>query len=104
MGHLNILHGHEFGRAISSPVNAARGLFLRANATALIGHFHHTSEHITKDMNGKMIGCFSTGCLCDLRPQYARYNKWNHGFAIVRQEEENYFHVNNVKIHNGKVF
>jgi len=29
LGHLNVLHGHEFGGSIFSPVNIARGLFLR---------------------------------------------------------------------------
>lgn len=103
VGGLNILHGHEFGRSIFSPVNAARGLFLRAKTSALIGHYHQTSEHIEKDMNDNTTGCYSTGCLCDLRPDYARYNKWNHGFAIVESGEASEYSVRNLKIFDGRV-
>lgn len=104
IGSLNVLHGHEFGRSIFSPVNAARGLFLRAKTSAIIGHYHQTSEHIEKDMNDKMVGCFSTGCLCDLRPDYARYNKWNHGFAIVENDPDGtHFGVSNMKVLDGRV-
>ena len=105
LGHLNVLHGHEFGRTIFSPVNASRGLFLRAKTSALIGHYHQTSEHIEKNMNDNIIACYSTGCLCDLRPDYARYNKWNHGLAIVEVgDEDSHFGVKNLKIIGDQVF
>ena len=82
-GKLSIIHGHEFGRTISSPVNPARGLYLKGKDTALCGHFHATSKHNERSMNGRMITCFSVACLCDLHPDYSPINKWGHGFAIV---------------------
>ena len=104
IGDLNVMHGHEFGRSIISPVNAARGLFLRAKASAIIGHYHQSAEHVEKNVNDSQIGCWSTGCLCDLRPDYARYNKWNHGFAIVSHEVDSaYFRVENLKIIDGRI-
>lgn len=103
VGGLNILHGHEFGRSIFSPVNPARGLFNRSKTSALIGHYHQTSEHIEKDMNDVVTGCFSTGCLCDMRPDYARYNKWNHGFAVVESGGDDEYSVRNLKIFRGRV-
>lgn len=99
---LNVIHGHELRAGIISPVNIARGFFLRTKASTLGGHHHRTSEHIEQDLNGHFIGCFSTGCLCNLTPQYMPINSHNHGFALI----ENYgseFHVRNLKIINGKV-
>ena len=72
---LLVLHGHEYKFAISNPVNAARGLFLRTKCTSMCGHFHQRSEHSEKDGNGKLITTWSTGCLCDLQPDYASRNK-----------------------------
>jgi predicted phosphodiesterase len=103
-GELPILHGHEKGNGISSPVNQARGAFLRLHHTVLEGHGHRTSTHSEPDMFGRETVCFSTGCLCDLRPAYAVLNKWNHGFAIVHVHDGGEFDVHNFRITNdGKV-
>lgn len=103
-GMLPILHGHEKGKGISAPVNQARGAFLRLSHTVIEGHGHRTSAHCEPDMFGREIFCWSTGCLCDMRPEYARINKWNHGFAHVRVESSGQFDVTNFRIAaNGKV-
>lgn len=102
-GELPILHGHEKGNGISSPVNQARGAFLRLHHTVLEGHGHRTSTHSEPDMFGRETVCFSTGCLCDLRPAYAVLNKWNHGAALVDVHEGGEFDVQNFRIADGKV-
>jgi predicted phosphodiesterase len=101
--HLSILHGHEYKFNISNPVNPARGIFLRTHDTALAGHFHQTSEHTEKRLNEETITCWSSGCLCGLHPEYMPLNKWNHGFAIVREVEDGYWRVANKKIIDYKV-
>lgn len=101
-GRLNVIHGHEFGESIFSPVNPARGLFLRSKASAICGHYHQSSEHMETDMNGKVSGAWSVGCLCDLNPHYRPLNKWNHGFATIHHDGDE-FEVSNFKIINGKV-
>ena len=101
-GKLNIVHGHEFGESIFSPVNPARGLFLKAKVSAICGHYHQSSEHMETNMNGKVSGAWSVGCLCDLSPHYRPLNKWQHGFATVHHDGDE-FEVNNYKIINGKV-
>ena len=103
IGKLNCIHGHEFGRTISNPVNPARGLYLRGKDTAICGHFHQTSQHVEKGMTGRITTCWSVGCLCDLRPEYRPMNKWNHGFAIVLNDSGD-FQVLNKSIINGKVY
>lgn len=102
-GSLPILHGHEKGKGITAPVNQARGAFLRLHHTVLEGHGHRTSAHCEPDMFGREVFCWSTGCLCDLRPEYARLNKFNHGFASVRVQADGQFDVSNFRIASGKV-
>ena len=102
-GNLRILHGHEFGHSFFSPVNAARGLYMRAKADSLIGHHHQTSEHSEKDLNGEVVTTYSLGALCGLQPEYAPFNKWNHGFGFVTINPDSSFEVRNLKIINGKV-
>jgi hypothetical protein len=101
-GDLNIVHGHEFGGSVFSPVNIARGLFLRAKVSAMQGHNHQTSEHTESNMNGGITTTFSTGCLCELHPAYLPINKWNHGFAMVDIDGKN-FEVRNKRIYKGKI-
>jgi predicted phosphodiesterase len=104
-GKLLVIHGHEFGESFFSPVNPARGLFLKAKTSVLAGHNHQTSTHHENDLNGNPTATFSVGCLCDLSPDYRPYafTKWNVGFAIVDIEEDGYFTVHNKRIMNGRV-
>lgn len=102
-GNLNIMHGHEFGQSVFSPVNVARGLYVRAKANAIIGHHHATSEHSEKDLQGNVVTTWSMGSLCGLSPEYMPYNKWNHGFAFVTTFDNGDFEVKNLRIINGKV-
>lgn len=103
-GHLNIIHGHEFGMSVFSPVNIARGLFLKGKVSAMQGHNHVTSEHTEPDMNGKIVTSWSVGCLCELHPAFLPINKWNHGFATVEVDKKSgEFEVKNKRIYKGKV-
>jgi len=101
-GDLNIIHGHEFGGSVFSPVNIARGLFLKAKVSAMQGHNHQTSEHTERDMNGRITTTFSLGCMCELSPAYLPINKWNHGFAIVDIDGDE-FNVRNKRIHKREI-
>lgn len=97
-GKLPVCHGHELPRGLSSPVNQARGAFMRTIHTILVGHGHRTSGHSEPDMWGDEIFCWSTGCLADLNPEYARINKWNWGFAAVDVASNGEFDVDNFRI------
>jgi predicted phosphodiesterase len=103
IGKLNVVHGHEFGKSTFSPVNPARGFYLRAKANTIGGHHHQTSEHIEKDLNNNITGCWSVGCLSDLHPAYMPINKFNLGFARVEVEQGGNFSVENKKIMNYKI-
>jgi hypothetical protein len=103
-GNLNVAHGHHIVKGIFAPVNPARGVFTKTNTSTLISHVHRTSEHIEVDMNGKQIGCWSIGAMCDIKPDYnPQVSKHQLGFAIVEKEDSGDFEVSNKKIINNKV-
>lgn len=104
LGKLNTLHGHEYPHGISSPVNAARGIFMRAKGHVLIGHHHQSHTHQEQTIDQHEIATFSVGCLCDKHPEYARFNNWGHGFAFVTVDKDGAFSVENKKIIKGKVW
>jgi len=86
-------------------VNPARGLFLRFVDTALMGHGHRSSYHPEQvGSTGKIISCWSVGCCCDLKPNYAPINKWNHGAAVAEIFDAENFEVTNFRIHNGRKY
>ena len=100
---LNILHGHEFQSGFASPVNPARSFLMKTNANVLCGHVHRTSTHREKKIHDKAIQGWTTGCLCELEPEYARINKYNLGFARVERLEEDSVRVHNLLIDDGEV-
>jgi hypothetical protein len=100
---LPIVHGHEFMGGGSGTVNPARNLALKTFSSSMTSHFHRTSSHTESDINEKVMSWFSIGCLCGLHPDYARINKWNHGFAYIDTDGRD-FSVNNHKIYKGKVY
>ncbi len=104
-GKLTILHGHEFGGGGSTNiVNPARSLFNRTYQSAMVDHSHRTSEHTDSNLDGEVITCWSSGCLCQLHPRFARLNKWNHGFSRIRIYEDGTYKVANIRIINGKIY
>ena len=105
LGKLPLLHGHELPRGLTDPVNIGRGVYLRVAGTAMVGHWHRTSTHVeTTGLDERLVPCYSLGCLCDLKPEYATINRWNHGFAIVTVGERGSYQVQNMIIHDGEVF
>jgi predicted phosphodiesterase len=105
LGKLSVLHGHELPHGMIPPVNPARGVYLRAKSSTLVGHFHQVSQHAESDLNGNDTGCWTTGCLCRMNPEYApfAFAKWRHGFAVVEVEDDGTFYVRNHQIINGRV-
>ncbi len=98
LGNLAVIHGHEFQRGISAPVNPARGFFLRGKECVIGGHHHQTSEHHGKTLSGKQRAAWSTGCCCGLHPPYMPVNEWNLGYAMVELFDGGEFDVRNVRV------
>ncbi len=97
-GKLPIFHGHELPKGLTNPVNQARGAFLRTLSTTLTAHGHRSSTHPEADMWHNVKVSWSQGCMCDMRPEYARINKWNWGFAEIDVAKDGSFEVDNYGI------
>ena len=102
-GKLSIVHGHEYVKAVLSPVNPARSYYMKAKAPIVVGHHHQTSEHTEPTIKDEIITAWSMGCLCDLHPRYMPLNRWNHGFAELELSKNGDFHLQNRRIHDGKI-
>lgn len=98
-GKLDVIHGDE---SKGGGVSPARNFMLKRKVSTLGGHFHRSSEQLWRDARGSVGGAWSTGCLCELTPQWLPENEWNHGFAMVELEGDQ-FTVHNKKIINGRV-
>jgi predicted phosphodiesterase len=104
-GKLMMLHGHTVMRGMFSPVNPARGVFMKLKTSAIIGHVHQTSSHSESNLKSEIIACWSVGCLCTLAADYDPHNtKHNLGFAHILVDEKGDYEVHNKRIINGKIF
>ncbi len=104
LGKLNVIHGHEYKFAISNPVSPARGLFLKGISNAICAHFHQSSQHSKRSLEQKVITNWSSGCLCNLHPEWRPMNDWNHGFMFIRVDSRGAFEVENLRIVDGKAY
>lgn len=100
-GHLLVEHGDRMKG--NGGVNPARSLYMRYKRHVLAGHFHRKSEHVEKIYDGSLVTAFSTGCLCELEPEYFEVNNHSHGMSIVEMDGDN-FKVRNYLIENGKLY
>jgi predicted phosphodiesterase len=100
-GKLNIRHGHEFYG--SGGVFPARSYFLKAKDNILVSHVHRTSDYTEPNINKKINGGFSIGCLSDLDPDYSPNNSYNLGFAFLTVDKSGDFTVHNKRIINGEI-
>lgn len=103
-GKLSITHGHHIFKGFASPVNPARGAYNKAKQSIIVGHLHRPSYSPESTLDGDIIGCWSTGCLCELRPNYSpMISNSQHGFAHIIIEKNGHYTVKNHTIIKGKI-
>jgi len=103
-GKLSISHGHHIFKGIFSPVSPARGAYTKAKQSIIVGHLHRASHHPEIDLDGNVVSCWSTGCLCELRPNYSPLvSNSQHGFAHITIEKNGDYTVKNYQIVKGKI-
>jgi predicted phosphodiesterase len=98
---LTLVHGHEWRGGATSPVNPARTAYLKCKECAVCAHQHKTSEHTETTVVGVMKTCWSVGCLCNLHPDYAPLNAWNHGFGCL--DTRGSWRFENYRIKDGEI-
>jgi hypothetical protein len=102
-GNMIIAHGHELP-ATSGGVNPARTMFLKANTSIAVGHFHRTTTHVERNVKNHVTVTHSMACICHLSPEYLPYNNWNNGFGTIEIEASGEYEFHNKKIINGKIY
>jgi len=103
-GKLSITHGHLIFKGIFTPVSPARGAYMKAKQSVIVGHLHRASHHPEIDLDGNVVSCWSTGCLCELRPDYSPLvSNSQHGFAHLEIEKNGDYMVHNYQIIKGKI-
>lgn len=104
IGKLTIAHGHHIFKGVFAPVNPARGAYLKAKQSIMVGHLHRPSHNVETTADGDVISCWSTGCLCELRPNYSpQVSNSQHGFAHVEVAQNGNYTVHNYQIIKGKI-
>jgi len=96
-GKISLIHGHEYG-AGSSSVSPARWLALRTKSCSACGHYHRSSAHTTRRLDGFEIANWSIGCLRNLMPEWITLNDWNWGFAELEVADDGAFEFRNYRI------
>lgn len=103
-GKLSITHGHHIFKGVFSPVSPARGAYMRAKQSLIVGHLHRASHHPEINLDGEVVSCWSTGCLCELRPDYnPLVSNSQHGFAHIIVEPSGNYTVKNYQIIKGQI-
>jgi len=78
---------------------------MRMKTNVIINHFHKTSSSSQRVYNvddSSTINGYSLGCMCELEPEYLEINEWNHGFAILSNDQGK-ISVKNYKIERGRI-
>lgn len=100
-GKLNMIHGNEYKGG--GGINVARTLWLRAGDNVIAGDKHKTQTGLKTNIDNKVVGTWSVGCLCELNPDYMVFNEWNLGFAHIEIFNSGEFAVHNKQIINGRI-
>jgi hypothetical protein len=102
---LPVLHGHELQKGLASPVNVGRGVFNQLGDSGVVNHWHKTSRHVeTSGLKRRLTVAHSIACLCEIRPEFAVFNRWNLGFGTCELLESKEYHFRNFIIENGKAY
>ena len=102
-GNYLIEHGDKIPGA--GGVVPARTALMRMKTNVIINHFHKTSsssQRVYDIDDSSTINGYSLGCMCELEPEYLEINEWNHGFAILHNDQGK-ISVKNYKIEKGRI-
>lgn len=96
-----VCHGMEFfGGGGAFP---AKSYFQKAKTNIISAHLHRTSFYSEQDANRDVKRSYSSGCLCDMWPDYAPHNQWNHGFIMITKIKKDKSRVNSYVIEDGEI-
>lgn len=103
-GKLSLHHGHYIFKGAVSPVSPARTILLKAKQSMICGHTHKISEATATNLDADIYSTWSSGCLCELLPDYNPMANDNaHGFAHARIKDDGSFTLTNYRVHKGRI-
>lgn len=104
IGKLTAAHGHHIFKGVFVPVSPARGAYMKAKQSIIVGHLHRSSHHPEITADGEVISCWSLACLCELKPNYSpQVSNSQHGFGHVTVEKNGNYNVKNFQIIKGQI-
>ena len=77
---------------------------MKTKQSTICSHVHKISEHTETNLEGEMITTWTTGCLCELSPDYSPFaNNYAHGFSHLKVNTDGTYSVKNFRIYKGKL-
>lgn len=77
----------------------AKLLVDQKGVSVLQGHTHRIGSSIRAYLDGRILGGWDNGCMCNLRPDYVLDPNWCHGFSIIwKEKSDNRFIVSQIPI------
>ena len=100
IGKLNYAHGDNWpgGWGMRNPAST---IYDKCKDNIIFGHFHRISNHSSRTLRGKQQGAWGNGCLQRLDVEFNKYNNWQHGISLIYYANNGYFHVQQIRIHDG---
>lgn len=71
----------------------AKQLVDKYGVSIIHGHTHRVGSTIRATLDGRWLGGWDNGCLCDLKPTYVLAPNWCHAFSIVNKWPDGRFQV-----------
>lgn len=104
IGKLPVLHGHTLFGKFGAGVNKAANVFRKTLRSCIASHVHVTDEFTKRDLSGKMITCWTTGCFMDIDAvEYNEHNDYNHGGSYIETDNDGNYTVENKRMYNYKI-
>jgi len=103
IGKLWYLHGHEKGAGSYNPEYITNVMMQYVYDHFIVLHYHRRQDKVYKRIGNRYLRASAIGYLAG-EMDYAKMNKWQQGFAIVRYHQDGEFSIDNKTIINGQVY
>ena len=82
------LYVSHFNKVSQHGGYTAKLLVDQKGVSILQGHTHRMGSSIRSYLDGRVLGGWDNGCMCNLHPSYVLDPNWCHGFSVVWKEKD----------------
>jgi len=98
------IHGDIVRRDAGS---SAKAMLEKYRVNLIHGHTHRmgSAGYRVPGVGGQgehQMRAYEGGCMCTLSPTYTRTPNWQQGFCLVTSDDEGWFNVEQVLVHQGR--